>query len=213
MRLPAILLLAAATSPALALDCGAVVDRDVVLDADLDCPHHAAALRVARDGVRIDLAGHAIRGDADGTAIALADVSGARIHGPGRIEGVRTGVEAERVRGLTVAGVDFVGVGEGVRLTNARNATVVDNRFRHVAGHAVVALSLPYALSAGGGHVVEGNVVVDSGYGVLLGGGRGSRVAANRFEDVETFAVQAYGPAHTVTGNDFDGIGVAAVVD
>lgn len=213
MRRTAALILATAAGPALALDCGAIIDRDVVLDADLDCPRHEAALVVARSGVRIDLAGHTIRGGVDGTAIALADVSGVQIAGPGVIERARTGIEAERVRGLAVSGVDFVGLGEGVRLTNARRATVVDNRFRHIAGHAVVALSLPYALSAGGEHRVHGNLVVDSGYGVLVGGGIGSQVTANRFDAVETFAVQAYGPAHAVNGNDYGAIGVAAVAD
>jgi len=213
MRLALSLLLAATAVPAAALDCGAVVDHDVVLTRDLDCD--GDALRVVRSGARIDLAGHTIRTGPDATAIALEDVHGVGVAGPGRIEGAMTGVEATRAHGLVVQGVDFVAVGEGVRLTNASHAGIAGNRFDGVAGHAVVALTLPGALSRGGGHRIVANQVHDAEYGVLVDApvGRASSIADNTFDAIGTFGVIAPANSDAVHGNRFGTVGVAGVVD
>lgn len=215
MRVASFLLLATAALPAAALDCGAIVDRDVVLTRDLDCRDAGPALAVVRSGVRIDLAGHAIRTAPDATAIELADVHGVSITGPGRIEGAMTGIEATRARGLSVRGVDFVHVGEGVRLTNASHAEIAGNRFADVAGHAVVALTLPGALARGGGHRIVANQVHGAEYGVLVDApqGRPSSIDDNTFDDIGTFGVMAPAAFDAVHGNRFGAVGVAVVVD
>lgn len=213
MRIALSLLLATAAVPAFAVDCGAIVDRDVRLTRDLDCA--GDALRVVRSGVRIDLGGHVIRTAPQATAIVLEDVHGVGVHGPGRIEGAMTGIEATRAHGLSVQGVEFAGVGEGVRLTNAGHAEIRDNRFARVDGHAVVALNLPGALTRGGGHRIEANQIRDAEYGVLVDApaGRASSVEDNAFDGIGTFGVMAPWPQDAVVGNRFGAVGVAAVVD
>lgn len=215
MRVVLSLLLATSALPAAAFDCGAIIDRDVVLTRDLDCRDAGAALTVVRSGVRIDLDGHAIRTSSDATAIALEDVHGVSIEGPGRIEGAMTGIEATRARGLSVRGIDFVHVGEGVRLTNASHARIAGNRFDGIAGHAVLALTLPGALSRGGGHRIVANEVRSAEYGVLVDAplGRASSIDGNVFDDIGTFGVMAPWPQDDVAGNRFGVVGVAAVVD
>lgn len=215
MRAVLFLALATAALPAAAIDCGSLIDRDVVLDRDLDCRGSGAALTVVRSGVRIDLAGHAIRVAPAATAIELEDVHGVVVQGPGRIEGAHTGIDAVRARGLAVRGIDFAHVGEGVRLTNASHAAIAGNRFHDVAGHAVVALSLPGSLSRGGGHHIAGNTVAGAEYGVLVDGpfARASRVEGNTFDDIGTFGVMAPLPDDAVLDNRFGAVGVAAIVD
>lgn len=213
MRAVLFLALASAAVPAFAVDCGAIVDRDVRLTRDLDCA--GTALTVVRSGVRIDLAGHAIHSAPDASAIEVADVRGVSIEGPGRIEGAMTGIDATRARGLSVRGIDFVHVGEGVRLTNVSQAEVSGNRFVGVAGHAVVALSLPGALSRGGGHRIAGNDVRGAEFGVLVDGpfARPSSIDGNAFDDIAAIGVLAPWPAEVGAGNRFGSIGVAAVAD
>jgi hypothetical protein len=213
MRAMLFVALATAALPVFALDCGALVDRDVVLTRDLDCA--GPALVVTRHGVRIDLAGHAIRTTPEASAIAIEDVHGIVVLGPGRIEGAMTGIEATRARDLSVHGIDFVDVGEGVRLTNASLAEVSGNRFERIAGHAVVALSLPGALARGGGHRIAGNAIENAEFGVLVDApfGRPSSIDGNRFEAIGTFGVMAPSAFDAVHGNRFGAVGVAAVVD
>jgi nitrous oxidase accessory protein NosD len=215
MRVVLFLALATAALPAAALDCGSLVDRDVVLDRDLDCRGSAAALTVVRSGVRIDMAGHAIRVAPGATAIELADVHGVVVQGPGRIEGAHTGIDATRARGLVVRSLHFAHVGEGVRLTNASHAEIAGNRFHDVAGHAVVALSLPGSLSRVGGHHIAGNTVTGAEYGVLVEGpfARASRIEGNTFDDIGTFGVMAPLADDELFDNRFGAVGVAAIVD
>lgn len=215
MRLMLSVLLVSAALPASALDCGDRIDRDLVLSADLECRGAGAALVVVRDGVRVDLNGYAIRTSADATAIALQDVHGVEVRGPGRIEGAVTGVEAIRARGLSVRGITFAQVGEGVRLTNASHADIDGNRFERVAGHAVVALNLPGALSRGGGHRITGNDIRGAEYGVLVDApfGRPSSIDRNRFDDIGSFGVMAPYPSVAVQDNRFGTVGLAEVLD
>lgn len=215
MRVVLYLLLATAALPVHAIDCGDVVEHDVVLTRDLDCPGRDPALIVTRHGVRIDLGGHAIRTAPDATAIAVENVHGVVVQGPGRIAGALTGVEGVRARQLVVTGVDFVDVGEGVRLTNASGAEIAGNSFAGVAGHAVVALSLPGSLTRGGGHRIAENRIEGAEYGVLVDGhhARPSRIEANTFDAIGSFGVIAPSRADAVRGNRFGAVGVAAVVD
>lgn len=215
MRVVLFLALVTASLPAAAIDCGSFIDRDVVLDRDLDCRGASPALTVVRSGVRIHLAGHTIRVAHGATAIELEDVDGVAIHGPGRIEGALTGIDATRARDLTVRGVHFAQVGEGIRLTNATHADITHNRFDDIAGHAVVALTLPGALTRGGGHHIAANTIVGAEYGVLVDGpfARSSRIESNSFDQIGTFGVMASSPSDAVLDNRFGTVGVAAVVD
>ncbi len=215
MRLMLSVLLVTATLPASALDCGDRIDRDLVLTGDLECRSSGAALVVVRDGVRVDLNGYSIRTSSDGTAIALQDVHGVEMLGPGRIEGAITGIDAIRAHGLSVRGITFAGVGEGVRLTNASHADIDGNRFEDVAGHAIVALTLPGALNRGGGHRIAGNDIREAEYGVLVDAPYGwpSSVDRNRFDRIGAFGVMAPSPSIAVRDNQFGTVGLAAVLD
>jgi hypothetical protein len=209
------LVLCAATAPAFALSCGDAIERDVKLVADLDCSTSPEALQVLRSGVTIDLNGHRITGGVDTSAIALEGVARVTVRGPGRIEGAAVGVDALRAPGLTVSGIDFVAVGDGVRLTNSAHGQIVDNRFERIDGHAVAVLALPYSLTRGGSHMIRGNSIVDSEYGVLLGGydSGHSLVAGNSFAHIGTFAIQADPRADwsRIDDNRIDDVGVAAI--
>lgn len=197
---------------AAAQSCGDLVSANLRLERDLHCPG-GTALTVARGNLSIDLNGHTISGDADTLAIEATALRDVRIVGPGRIAGVGTGIEATRVRGLTVTGVEFVDVGDGVRLHNSSRSEIAHNRFDRVAGHSVAVLSLPYALTRGNGHAIHDNRITRSEYGVLLDGfdAGDSVVARNRFDEIGTFAVLDGGAYNRVDDNAFGRIGVADV--
>lgn len=201
--------------PLHALTCGQVLTESVVLERDLDCRGHPVALVLARDQLRLELNGHTLRLARDGTAIAVADRRAVAIVGPGRIEGAGTGIEAERSTGLRVEGIEFAAVGEGVRLTNAHRAAILDNRFDRVAGHAVVALSLPGVWGRAGEHRIEGNTIARAEYGVLIDtpAAAPSRIEANAFDRIGTFAVLGAGTHQIGPRNRFARIGLAPIVD
>ena len=202
----------AATGSAFALGCGDELVRDTVLHADLDCRDAPVALTVARSGVAIDLNGHTIRGGDRTTAIEAEDVRNVTIRN-GRIVGADVGVEATRTKRVAVADVEFANVGVGVRLINSSRATIADNRFDG-SEHAIAVLALPYALTRGGAHVIRGNIVTNSEYGVLLHGADSGRsvIADNRFDRIGTFAVQTGYARNRVEGNDYGDVGVDEVV-
>jgi hypothetical protein len=207
--------LLAATGSASALSCGDTITRDTVLDADLHCASGEAALHIGRHGVVLDLNGHRISGGPDTAGVMLEDVRHAQVRGPGRFEGLRVGIEAVRSEGLSVTGLEFVGVGDGVRLHNSALSDIAGNRFDQVAGHAVAVLALPWSLTEGGRHSIHHNDVSRSEYGVLLVGDDSgdSQVHSNRFDTIGTFAIQvdrraAWNRVHT---NQFGEIGVVPV--
>lgn len=211
MRLLLLLSLAASAGAAAAVECGQTIDRDVVLTRDLVCPGPGPVLRIVRSGVTLALDGHAIRAGAGAPAVELVDVDGVTVRGPGRIAGALSAIEATRTTGLRVHGIDFVGVGEGVRLTNSREAEIGANRFAQVAGHAVVARTLPGAYTRGGGHRIVDNTVYGAEYGVLVDA-PGTRIAGNRFDAIATFGVIATAPDVTLEGNRYATVGLAPVV-
>jgi nitrous oxidase accessory protein NosD len=215
MRLVVFVLMSLAVSPAFALSCGEVVTRDTVLTTDLDCPQHETALTVSASGITLDFAGHSIRSGSRDTAVMLDDVADVRIVGPGRIEGAMVGIEATRTEGLVVQAIEFVSVGDGVRLHNSSRAEIASNRFDGVTGHAIVALALPYALTGGGAHRLHDNVIEGAEYGVLLDGwGSGdSLIAANRFERIGSLAIHTDRDAEpsAIVDNAFGEVGVARI--
>jgi len=208
----ALVVLFLAPGYASAQSCGDVVTTNVRLAHDLHCPG-ATALRIARSDITIELAGHTISGDVDTLALEATAVRDLSITGPGRIAGVGTGIEATRVRGLVVTGVDFVDVGDGVRLHNSSRAEIAHNRFDGVTGHSVAVLSLPYALTRGNGHAIHDNRIVRSEYGVLLDGfdAGDSVVARNTFDEIGAIAVIDGGPYNRVDDNTFGRVGVAEI--
>jgi hypothetical protein len=157
--------------------------------------------------------GHTIRGDLDTTAVEATAVRDVRVLGPGRITEVGIGIEVTRVRGLVVTGVEFVDVGNGVRLSNSSRSEIAHNRFDRVAGHAVAVLSLPYALVRGNAHAIHHNTVAHSEYGVLLGGSDAgdSAVHDNRFGAIGTFAILDAG--HAPNRLDHNAIGEVGVAE
>ena len=211
-RVLAVAVLLSLSGFAAAQSCGDVVTTNVRLERDLHCPG-GTALSVARSGVTIALNGHTISGDADTLAIEATALRDVRNVGPGRITGVGTGIEATRVRGLSVKNVAFIDVGDGVRLHNSSRSEIAHNRFDRVAGHSVAVLSLPWSLTRGNGHSIHDNSVTRSEYGVLLSGfdAGDSIVARNRFDDIGTFAVLDDGSWNRVDDNEFGDAGVADV--
>ena len=211
-RVLAVAVLLSLSGVAASQSCGDVVTTNLRLERDLHCPG-GTALTVARSGITIALNGQTISGDVDTLAIEATAVREVRIVGPGRIAGVGTGIEATRVRGLSVTNVAFVDVGDGVRLHNSSRSEIAHNRFDRVAGHSIAVLSLPYALTRGNGHAIHDNSVTRSEYGVLLSGfdAGDSSVAHNRFEDIGTFAVLDDGSWNRVDDNEFGSVGVADV--
>ena len=211
-RALAVVVLLSGSSLAAAQSCGQRVDADLRLERDLHCPGQTA-LHVARSGVTIDLAGHTISGDVDTTAIEATALRDVRIAGPGRIAGVGTAVEATRVQGLAVTGIEFTDVGSGVRLHNSSRGEVANNTFDRVAGHAVVVLSLPYSLTRGNAHAIHDNTITRSEYGVLLYGedAGDSIVADNRFDDIGAIAILDASGGNRTDDNTFGTVGVTDI--
>jgi nitrous oxidase accessory protein NosD len=215
MRTLLFVALFATTGSAFALSCGDTLTRDTVLDADLHCASGEAALFIARNGVTLDLAGHRISGGSSTAGVALENAHGVTVRGPGRFEGLRVGIEAVRSERLTVSGLEFVGVGDGVRLHNSALSDISGNRFDGVAGHAVAVLALPWSVTEGGRHSIHHNEVSHSEYGVLLVGddSGGSEVSSNRFEAMGTFAIQVDRRAdfNRIEDNQFGVVGVTPI--
>jgi hypothetical protein len=211
-RLLAMAVLLSVSGLASGQSCGQLVETDLRLDRDLHCPG-GTALLLARSGITIDLNGHTISGDSGSTGINATALRDVTIAGPGRITLVGTAIEATRVRGLVVRGVDFEDVGDGVRLHNSSHAEVAHNRFDGVAGHAVAVLSLPYALTRGNGHAIHDNVVRNSEFGVLLSGfdAGDSVVENNRFDGIGTFAILDDGAYNRVDDNEFGYVRVSDI--
>lgn len=197
---------------ATAQSCGQIVESDLRLDRDLHCPD-GTALLLARSGVTIDLNGHTISGDADSTAINVTALRDVRIVGPGRIQGVGTGVEGTRVLGLIVTNLEFVDVGNGVRLYNSSEAEIAWNSFDGVLGHAIAALALPYSVVPAYGNSIHDNSISNSEYGVLVSGEEGGDavVAGNAFEAIGTFGIIDAAPYNRLENNRYGYIGVANV--
>jgi hypothetical protein len=215
MRTLLFVALLAATASASALSCGDVITQNTVLDADLNCAGGDAALTIARHGVVLDLNGHRISGGNDTAGVVIDDVRDASVRGPGRFEGLRVGVEATRSEGLRVTELDFVGVGDGVRLHNSTLSDISGNRFDGVVGHAVAVLALPWSVTEGGRHSIHHNEVVNSEYGVLLVGDDSgeSQVSDNHFDSIGTFAIQTDRRAmwNRIDGNRFGLVGVTPI--
>lgn len=141
---------------------------------------------------------------------ALRDV---RIVGPGRIQGVGTGVEGTRVLGLVVTNTEFVDVGNGVRLYNSSEAEIAWNRFDGVLGHAIAALALPYSVVPAYINSIHDNAISNSEYGVLVSGEEGGDavVAGNSFDAIGTFGIIDAAPYNRLENNRYGYIGVANV--
>lgn len=180
------------TPLAQAMECGTVLERDVRLDANLDCDGDGPALKVRRAGIQIDLNGFSLRGSGGGTGILVEDAAAVTLIGPGSIEGFSDGIEALRAPRLLVDGIEFRDLMSGLLLHNSYAAEVRNNRFEAIIGHAVSSKALSYAeFNVEGGHRIVDNQISNVGFGVHLCGydSGGSLLQGNHLSDVSQIAL------------------------
>lgn len=183
----------AAAGQAKAVECGDSVSGHVVLTHDLHCSEGWVALDVVAPGTVIDLNGHTLSGERALQGIAVIDVPGVTIRGPGRIKGFWVAVNGTFSDDVTVEGIDFDQVGAGVLLNNSARVTVKANRFRHLDGHAVSLASLAsHGKGDSGQHRITLNTVQDAAFGFELCGARSSDSVVS---DNNLFNIRGYGIA------------------
>jgi len=182
MRTLALATLMAFAPLAQALDCGALIERDVRLDRDLFCHGDAPALRVAGSGISIDFNGYRLRGDGRGTGILVQDAADVSLLGAGSVEGFGVGIEALRSPRLRVKGLELTRLDSGLLLHNSYAAEVRDNRFK----------ALPWSeYNIEGGHRIVDNRIERAGFGLHLCGydSGGSLLQGNRLSDISQIAL------------------------
>jgi hypothetical protein len=181
-----------AASQASAIECGDSVAGHVVLTHDLHCSEGWVALDVVAPGTVIDLNGYTLSGERALQGIAVIDVPGTSIRGPGRIKGFWVGVNGTFSDDVTVENIDFEQVGAGVLLNNSARTRVKANRFRHLDGHAVSLASLPsHGKGDSGQHSITLNTVQDAVFGFELCGARSrdSVVSDNSLFNIRDYAI------------------------
>jgi nitrous oxidase accessory protein NosD len=151
--------------------CGATVFADLTLEQDLTCS--GTALVAGADGIRIDLAGHAISGTGTGAGVLIVGRRGVWVVG-GRIENFVAGVRVNSSSGVVVKHMTFVGNGEGLDLqTGTRGTTIKENSFSNNRARGV--------MMRGGSvdNVVRENSFAGNNLGVALNGTLGATVKEN----------------------------------
>jgi parallel beta-helix repeat protein len=178
--------------------CGERITRDVRLDADLvNC--RGNGLKVAADGVTIDLGGHVVDGAGRGVGVLnghWGDGHRNVVIRNGTVRGfkvgVRSGARGTRISDLTVTRNAAGGIALRSRECRVDGSAVTDNGYGHgifvggVSGCRIVGNRVAGHLGAGieasrsRAHTVERNRVWGNRQaGVLLAGTAGVRVARN----------------------------------
>jgi hypothetical protein len=202
-------------TPASALTCGSKVKASTVLRADLGC--HGTALRIAGDGVTLDLGGHSVRGAIDTTGHAGVSISDGTLTGDVRIERVvgasvrRLHVRGGSIECLRSAGCVIAGnVVEGGGILIDRSAIGIPNRIRGnvVSGAPAAAIAVGRTDTT----QVTRNSVRDSAIGISMSHSADLLIARNTISRNSgpglsgNFGTSAVIVRNYITANGSDGI-------
>lgn len=148
-----------------ALQCGDPVTHDTVLKKDLVCPADSSGLFIEDDGIKLDLDGHEIRGnatDADYAAVVALGVTHTVIR-DGTLDGFGIGVNASGGADLLVSHLDIRHMEYyPVRLGAYNGARVEQNTVNH-SGEDVVYVDGSESVTVADNVMSDGGIIFNSG--------------------------------------------------
>lgn len=171
-----LLALTVVASPAYALSCGDILTANTTLRANLSCPATDYALRIASNGVRLNLNGFTITGNGTNVGVKVENATNARVEN-GKIVNVREGVSGYNTSGLKVYDIDMDNVEVGIGVAMSKRAEIRYNDIK----------SQRFGIDLGGmsggaatNHVVSKNVLGGGGVaGINVCGGSSNILTGN----------------------------------
>jgi parallel beta-helix repeat protein len=157
------------------LSCGDVITTDVHLEEDLTCA--GDALTIGADGIRINLNGHVISGNATGVGITLRQRSDVVIHG-GTVRNFVTGIFVSQSTGVTVKDNRFTLNREAVFLIGSSGNVVKANRAWANTQRGIMLRPTTGGIVSTDNQVV-GNTLTDNPSGILVFGQSGNTLKGN----------------------------------
>ena len=157
------------------VSCGDVLTTDVRLEKDLTCA--GDALTIGADGIRINLNGHTISGNATGVGITLRQRSDVVIHN-GTVRNFVTGIFVSQSTGVIVKDNGFTQNREAVFLIGSSGNVVKAN-----TAWANTSRGIMLRPTTGGivstDNMVVGNTLIDNPSGILVFGQSGNTLKGN----------------------------------
>jgi len=157
------------------VSCGDVLTTDVRLEEDLTCA--GDALTVGADGIRINLNGHVISGNATGVGITLRQRSDVVIHG-GTVRNFLTGIFVSQSTGVTIKDNGFTLNREAVFLIGSSGNVVKANRAWANTSRGIMLRPTTSGIVSTNNMVV-GNTLIDNPSGILVFGQSGNTLKGN----------------------------------
>lgn len=189
--LAAVGLLGISIDQAKALGCGDTLLADTTLTSDLNCRGFPFALKLARNGIALNLGGRVITAGTEG--VVAEGVTAVRVMGPGRIQGGQRAIRAQRTNLFKVSGIEVVSGGpDGIVLIDSSNASIESNTFNGLNGKGVDVIQQPGSGGVpSGGHTITGNTFANAGFGIrFCGADAGNNlVLSNNFINMGTAAL------------------------
>ena len=157
------------------VSCGDVLTTDVRLEEDLTCA--GDALTVGADGIRINLNGHVISGNATGNGITVRLRSDVVIHG-GTVRNFVTGIFVAQSSGVTIKDNGFTLNREAVFLNGSSGNIVKANRAWANTQRGIMLRPTTSGVVSTDNQVV-GNTLIDNPSGILVFGQSGNTLKGN----------------------------------
>jgi parallel beta-helix repeat protein len=125
--------LAVASHPAFAVVCGAHIQTDVTLTADLHCTGNALFIIGPLPGapnITIDLNGFSVIGDGTGIGISVVAVGRVIVKGPGRVTNFQVGLSAGQVQDVVAYDLTLFNNQNGIIAVRTSATRIFDNVIR-----------------------------------------------------------------------------------
>jgi parallel beta-helix repeat protein len=190
--------------PAAPVACGALLTESLTLDQDLICA--GTALKVAADGITVDLNGHSLRGTGSGFGIDLSGRSDVSVVN-GTIKNFADGIEISHADTSSMEGLTVTGNFNGVYADFSHGLSIHDNV---ISGNDNVGIVLFFAATSA--KVVDNRVSKNGSDGIYLGSANDAGYyRGNRVNDNGGFGFQSHQSTSTLVENTFSGNGLGGV--
>lgn len=157
------------------VSCGDALTTDVRLEEDLTCA--GDALTVGADGIRINLNGHVISGNATGNGITVRSRTDVVIHG-GTVRNFVTGIFVAQSSGVTIKDNGFTLNREAVFLNGSSGNVVKANRAWANSQRGIMLRPTTSGIVSTNNQVV-GNTLTNNPSGILVFGQSGNTLKGN----------------------------------
>jgi nitrous oxidase accessory protein NosD len=190
--------------PAAPVACGAVLTESLTLDQDLICA--GTALKVAADGITVDLNGHSLRGTGSGIGIDVSGRSNVRIAN-GTIKNFADGIELSHADTSSIEGLTITANFNGVYTAFSHDLSIHDNM---ISGNDNVGIVLFFAATSA--RVIDNHVLRNGSDGIYLGSTNDAGYyRGNKVDDNGGFGFQSHQSTSTLVENTFSGNGLGGV--